>query len=287
MPYEPETMTFALAADGRVVHIDEVANGLACECVCLKCGGKLVGRHGDVRQHHFSHYLAIDGAGCTETALHKAAKAIIQQERHLVLPHQLEGMGVPLGDAASFDSVSLEHRMGSSEDGTEIVADAYGQGTIDVVIEIAVHHRVDHGKAEKIRRLGLPAVEIDLANALSSIWDWVALRHAVVADPHRRHWIYLPEPEPIIEAHPCIASTPPIWEFNIRGARVVARKLPYKNVAIWHSFDPVVRGIVEGACRGRGWWSSKYRNWVVFDYFWPEVFAALQAADNRESRAYR
>lgn len=279
MPYEPETMTFALAADGRKVHIDEVTNGLACECVCLKCGGKLVGRHGDVRQHHFSHYLATDGLGCTETALHLAAKHIIQQEKRLTLPQQLAGMGMPLGAEVRFGSVTLEHRLGCGEEGTEIVADAYGHGPIDMVVEIAVHHRVDHDKAEKIRRLGLPAVEIVLTNAVSSLWDWETLRHAVVADPLRRRWINLPEPEPVTVQKPLTASAPPIWEFNIRGARVVARKLPFGNFAVWHPFDPDVREVVEGACRGRGKWQSKYRNWVVFDRFWPEVFVTLLAAD--------
>jgi hypothetical protein len=46
----------------------------------------------------------------------------------------------------------------------------------------------------------------------------------------------------------------------------------------WHPYDPSVREIVESACRGRGWWNKEYRNWVVFDYFWPEVFSKLQAA---------
>jgi len=211
MPYEPETMTFALAADGRKVHIDEVANGLACDCVCLKCGGKLVGRHGDVRQHHFSHYLATDGFGCTETALHLAAKAIIQQERRLILPQQLAGMGLQLGVEVCFDSVSLEYRLGSGAEGTEIVADAYGHGAIDMVIEIAVHHEVDQNKVEKIRRLGLPAVEITLTNSVSSLWDWETLRHAVVADPLRRRWINLPEPEPVAELPIFISQTPPTW----------------------------------------------------------------------------
>jgi len=282
MPHEPETMTFARAADGRMVHIDEVANGLACECFCLKCEGKLVGRHGDVRQHHFSHYLAIDGVGCSETALHKAAKEIIQQERRLALPHQLAGMGLQLGDEVCFESVSLEHRLGSGEAGTEIVADAYGHGSEGMVIEIAVHHRVDQGKAEKIRRLGLPAVEIVLTNAVSSLWDWEALRHAVVTDTHRRHWIHSPEPEPVSAPPACIAPSALTWQFRVHGTAVVARKLPFRNVSVWHSFDPYVRQIVERACRGRGWWNGKYRNWVVFDRFWPEVFARLQAADQHK-----
>ena len=281
MPHEPETMTFARAADGRTVHVDEVANGLACECVCLKCGGKLIGRHGEIRQHHFSHVLATEGMGCTETALHKAAKEIIQQERRLVLPRQLEGMGLQLGAEACFDSVSLEHRLGCGEAGAEIVADAYGQGAVDMVIEIAVHHRVDQAKADKIRRLGLPAVEIDLANAASSLWDWDALRQAVLSDPSRRRWVYLPEPEPVAERAAGIAPMPPAWEFKIRGGRVVARKLPYKNVAVWHPYDPGIREVVENACRGRGRWSMKYRNWIVFDYFWPEVFAMLHSANDK------
>jgi hypothetical protein len=280
MPHEPETMTFALAADGRMVHIDEVANGLACECVCLKCGGKLVGRHGDVRQHHFSHHLATEGMGCTETALHKAAKAIIQQEKRLALPRQLEGIGLRLGAEASFDSVSLEHRLGDSEAGTEIVADAYGQGTIEMVIEIAVYHRVDQVKAGKIRRIALPAVEIDLAHAASSLWDWDTLRQAVVNDPGRRRWIFLPEPEPVPTPLAPDSPTTPIWAFSIYGTPVIARKLPFRNVAVWHSYDPAAREVVERACRGRGWWSGKYRNWIVFDYFWPEVFSMLQSADD-------
>jgi len=282
MPYEPETMTFARAADGRVVHIDEVANGLACGCVCLKCGGKLVGRQGNVRQHHFSHYLAIDGVGCTETALHKAAKEIILMEKRLVLPRQLEGMGLMLGPEACFDAVSLEHRLGSTAAGTEIVADAFGQGAIDMVIEIAVHHRVPQDKADKIRSLELPALEIDLANAVSSTWDWEALSHAVLTDPHRRHWINLPAPVPTTELQTDVANTAQLWEFNIRNTPVRARKLP-TNVAIWHPYNPEVREIVENVCRDRGWWHKKYRNWVVFDYFWPEVFATLQAANQKRN----
>jgi len=93
------------------------------------------------------------------------------------------------------------------------------------------------------------------------------------------------EPETIAKQKPLTASAPPIWEFNIRGARVVARKLPFGNFSVWHSFDPDVREVVEGACRGRGRWQSKYRNWVVFDRFWPEVFATLLAADQPREQA--
>lgn len=278
MPHEPEIMAFARNPAGDVVHISEVPVGLDCECVCLKCWGKVVARKGNIRQHHFSHYKGGEGLGCTETALHKAAKAMIQRERRLILPQQLEGLGLGVAGEASFDTVSLEHRLGLEEAGTEIIADAYGQGPIDLVIEIAVHHRVPEDKAEKIRRLGLHAVEINLANAASSLWDWGALRYAVITDPKRRSWINLPEPEPTPDQNVIGTHELPTWKFPIRGTTVVARKLPIKNVSVWHPINLGAREVVENICRGRGRWDKKHKNWIVFDYFWPEVFAKLQAS---------
>jgi hypothetical protein len=93
------------------------------------------------------------------------------------------------------------------------------------------------------------------------------------------------EPETIAKQKRLNTSAQPIWEFNIHGARVLARKLPFGNFAVWHAFDPDVREVVEGACRGRGRWHSKYRNWVVFDRFWPEVFVTLLAADQQSEQA--
>ncbi len=270
------TMTFALSAEGRVVHINEVANGLACGCVCLKCGEKLVGRQGEIRGHHFSHYLASETASCPETALHRAAKEILLREMRVRLPDQLEGMAAVPGTEVRFERVSLEHRLGNPEAGTELVADAWGEGVTNMVIEIAVSHRVDPAKAEKLRKLGVCAMEIDLADVLAEYWDWQTLRHAVVIDPGRRTWVTLPEAEP---DHSLVTESGPLsWRFRIRGSTVVARKLPICNVSVWHHINPAVRAVVEQACRGRGKWDPQYNNWVVFDHFWPEVRAILQAA---------
>jgi len=274
MSHESQTMTFALSAAGRVVHIDEVANGLASQCACPHCGGKLVARQGPVRNHHFCHHQSAEAAGCVETALHKAAKEILLREMCVSLPAQLDGMGSRLGTEARFETVALEYRLGCAETGTEIVADAFGRGMKDVIVEIAVSHRVDPEKVEKIRRLDLSAIEIDLADALNEHWDWESLRQAVILDPLRRVWINLPEPQPI-QVHDVGLPT---WRFRIQGSTVVARKLPFSNVSIWHPIHQRVRAIVEAACRGRGRWDGKYNNWIVFDRFWPEVYAALQAA---------
>jgi len=39
----------------QYVGIDEVPNGLACNCVCISCGMTLEARQGDEREHHFKH----------------------------------------------------------------------------------------------------------------------------------------------------------------------------------------------------------------------------------------
>ncbi|MNF57788.1 hypothetical protein D3C85_259480 [compost metagenome] len=50
---------FAVRIDtGQMVSIDEVARGLACNCKCPSCDGRLVARKADVNAHHFAHHTA-------------------------------------------------------------------------------------------------------------------------------------------------------------------------------------------------------------------------------------
>ncbi|MFQ2132373.1 hypothetical protein ACK34S_07635 [Aeromonas hydrophila] len=50
---------FAVRIDtGQMVSIDEVSRGLACNCTCPSCDGRLVARKADVNAHHFAHHTA-------------------------------------------------------------------------------------------------------------------------------------------------------------------------------------------------------------------------------------
>lgn len=50
---------FALNKHGEQVSIDEVKNGLACECVCISCNSAMVARNnGTQRQPYFAHLRA-------------------------------------------------------------------------------------------------------------------------------------------------------------------------------------------------------------------------------------
>lgn len=67
---------FALK-DGRIVHVDSVAGGRACRCICPACEGALIARKGRIRAHHFAHDA---GANCDgESALHATAKLLLFQ----------------------------------------------------------------------------------------------------------------------------------------------------------------------------------------------------------------
>ncbi|MHA7685091.1 hypothetical protein [Cupriavidus sp. PET2-C1] len=58
-----------------------------------------------------------------------------------------------------------------------------------------------------------------------------------------------------------------VWTFSVLGVTVRARELPRNNIAIYHPICEPVRELIEPICRGRGFWSAEYNNWVVFEQF--------------------
>lgn len=66
-----------------------------------------------------------------------------------------------------------------------------------------------------------------------------------------------------------------VWTFSVMGVTVHVRELPINNIAVFHPICEPVRELVEPICRGRGFWSSQYNNWVVFDRFKGIVLSEL------------
>ena len=162
--------------DGRCISIDDVPSGLACNCVCAKCGKALVAKKGLVRAHHFAHNVDAGCKGAGESALHLAAKQILEEGR-LWLPSQ---------QLVVADSVDVEVARGKVRPDVVIVV-----GGRELLVEIKVTHAVSDEKRDRIRAMGLACVEIDL----SSVRRDVTLRDLapmVVGDGEDaapRHWI--------------------------------------------------------------------------------------------------
>jgi Competence protein CoiA-like family len=73
-------------ADGRMVRPTEVANGLACDCVCAKCRRRLIARLGAIVQAHFAHEADVECSGAFESSMHAMAKEIISDARMVRTP---------------------------------------------------------------------------------------------------------------------------------------------------------------------------------------------------------
>ena len=82
--------------DGKIRHISEIdKRGRNCQCLCPECGCPLDAKLGKGLQNggrtpHFSHgndsRIICDAKKANETALHKLAKEIFQENKYIILP---------------------------------------------------------------------------------------------------------------------------------------------------------------------------------------------------------
>ena len=208
--------------DGSVVHIRDVASGLACQCACINCGGELIARKGPVREDHFAHRSGADCVGLAEGVLHRVAKDILCSLNRFEVPEYVweRSRHVPFGEP-------VVHRKRLTRAGAIRVLHAYPefrmppnfvpdvvlfaasarQGPKPLFVEIVVSNRIQRLKQRRIRRYGVPTIEIRLTaedlllspedlrsklEGLSTAKRWVfhplqiACEKAFVADFRRR-----------------------------------------------------------------------------------------------------
>ena len=171
-----ERVFFARGNDGKVVEVKQVERGLACQCICLGCGGRLVAKQGTKVVWHFAHEQPSEGLSCGESALHLAAKAALQTLSSLWLPsatwrleslHDILGREVPVNVVGAkretgVSAVELEVSRACTDGGIRLDALlATTQGPVGV--EIRVKHAVDEVKKSRLADLKMPVVELDLS----------------------------------------------------------------------------------------------------------------------------
>lgn len=57
--------------------------------------------------------------------------------------------------------------------------------------------------------------------------------------------------------------------------------LPSGDMKAWHHPNEKLRAIVEGACRGRGYWNPEYNNWIVKARFVDTVLSEIASQSKR------
>ena len=95
-----------LSKDGKLIYIDDAANGLKCECFCPACKQALVAKNGGrKREHHFAHLNVVECEHGYQSALHYMAKDLFQELQYLTFIKN----GKPV--QYKIDSVELECKV--------------------------------------------------------------------------------------------------------------------------------------------------------------------------------
>ena len=189
--------SFAKDKEGRIRAVDEVARGLACQCVCSVCGESVIARQGEIRGWHFAHVSGADCAGAAESALHLAAKQLLEDAGGMMVPEQFEYFDVRLPDNKIHRSEVREPASWVDFEFAEQEKPYFGLrpdvfvmvGNRVLFVEIAVTHFLGREKIDRIDELGVAALQIDLASMEREHWDWETLRELVVDGEHNKEWI--------------------------------------------------------------------------------------------------
>jgi competence protein CoiA len=302
MNYSSLVQSFAVNKEGKVVSVDEVPRGLECRCNCSICGAPLMAKQGEQRIWHFAHATGNDCEGAAETALHLAAKQVLQQSMGLKIPKiVVEGTAqLPDGRRASaqevipeswldFETVLLEQNLAS------IRPDVIGQsGDNKFIVEIAVTHFVEEQKRTILESLGFPAVEVQVEPSLRESWTWDALEKIVVYGTEFKSWITFPDISDLkalanAKAYEIALAQTPLHQtaenakpskirFTIQGMIVDVNELSF-GVTVWSPYHPDVNEIIKNIVKPLGGrWQPKYRNWLLPKAMKPFLLSALDVA---------
>lgn len=182
-PKQKPYLTYALDADGKLIHVDSVSRGLACKCFCPHCKSELVAKNGGNRKvHHFAHANGSDCVGAIESALHKMAKDILQEHKLIMLP-PIQRNGT--GRQTVFSNVEAE--IFDKELSLRPDCIGYTENGRFIWVEFKRTHEVDVKKAGKIISAKVDCVEIDLN---SCELDPIKVRSFIESSSEERKWIY-------------------------------------------------------------------------------------------------
>lgn len=191
---EPK-LTYGLDFRGRLVHVNDVPNGMACQCKCPDCGAELMAKQGSKNTHHFAH---INGADCKcarMTALHMLAQQIIKDEKKIRTPF-FKDYVEDKSKILYFLSVELEKQFKTEEinrrpDCVGTLQSKKGED-IQVWVEIKVTHKVDEEKTKDIKSQDVICMEVDLSSLMKENYDENSVREALFSTYKNKNWINYP-----------------------------------------------------------------------------------------------
>jgi len=265
MNYTNTLQSFAYNQHGQLTSIREAERGQSCLCTCPVCGEKLIAKQGEIRAWHFAHTSGNECENAGESSLHLACKEVVARASMIVKPC--------LGDDLQYLKIHKAHMEipVKTEDGLTIVPDVTICSSNDELtfIEIAVTHKIDTEKKEKIDSLKIPTMEIVIDSSMMEEWDWKTIEELVLHDNLRRYWIYEPQSEVIEKTDSVVnkgsnsSAYTNEFQTKINDVPVRVRQFDW-GVSVWSGFDTEVNLQIKKIMRGFGGrWNPRYKNWTV------------------------
>ena len=187
-------LTYGLDESGELLHIERVAQGLACNCVCPHCKAKLIARKGTKRQPHFAHHKSEDCLGARMTTLHMLAQKIIEHEKKVCLPEYKGVYYKEKSKVVQFNHVRIEQQV--IHDNINRRPDCVGIiNNKELWIEIMVTHAIDEEKEKDIKKANVACIEIDLSEILREEYTEQFIKQRLMSCSENKKWINNPKLE--------------------------------------------------------------------------------------------
>lgn len=213
-------------SSGKMIDITDARNGLNCDCTCACCGEALIARQGKVKAWCFAHQSGSECAGAIESALHKAAKQILNDYRQLYIG-ELNILSTHLSDVLKRETYGLDdspliHQYNKLQsfilshhhevlqlndvvteqriDGAAIIPDATCITTNgnQFYVEFVVSHACDENKIEMLKQINAPVIEIHLDSLCSHSFTMEDVKKAITGIGEQslsilREWLVKPK----------------------------------------------------------------------------------------------
>ena len=114
--------SWAEKADGKIVHVDDVPNGLKCGCHCPHCHEQLLARHGEINEHGFAHHSKTRKATlkiCYMVILYKLAEQILLTKKQIHVPSYY---GIFKEMDLVFEDVKVDNRYEREDKQPDVIA---------------------------------------------------------------------------------------------------------------------------------------------------------------------
>jgi len=182
-------LVFASDASGKVVSINNVKNGKACNCFCIACNDPLVARNGGtVYAHSFAHTTKEESRTCLMTALHRYAQEYFLTAKTINLPaitiyHRGYSKTEP-SRKVLINSAKLEYSIHN-----KYIADVKLETDIgDLLVEIKVTSPCSAEKINFYREEKIASLEYDLSVYIDS--DYADVNCALKHNDDTSNWLF-------------------------------------------------------------------------------------------------